>query len=344
MFFHAFFDPERSSKFRPGYTPSSPDPDIPVKMPRRNGAVRQSVAAMLRYGRSPPDRRTLRGEVAGQTTSNACVPIVRKTGQTAQRIADRVSVPPAPDPPDSKTTHRDGTNKCLEILRLPPHAQSSTSREPCMTFKTVLAQRQNRDSFTLGGVSGGPRPSAEAVGWPHTRAIRFHSPRLLASGHRCMTVCRLPYLDLRRLSIRERRVRSIRPRHPTQRRGASVSPSSEWLPAMPSHAGANMASRLPPAPRRHQRHPFSTLAATALNADSAPRHYRVPLRRAGLPPSAGAVVTGRSTLRLRTAHPRCFEQRDSKSFSSWPKLAKSLKSTGLTAPNLPSVQLSLYSI
>ena len=58
---------------------------------------------------------------------------------------------------------------------------------------------------------------------------------------------------------------------------ACWSPSlSGWLPTTPPQGGSHMAATIAPAPKRHQRNPLSTLAATALKADLAPRHYRIP--------------------------------------------------------------------
>ena len=57
---------------------------------------------------------------------------------------------------------------------------------------------------------------------------------------------------------------------------ACWSPSlSGWLPTTPPQGGSNMAATIAPAPRRHQRNPLITLAAAALKADLAPRHYRI---------------------------------------------------------------------
>ena len=50
-----------------------------------------------------------------------------------------------------------------------------------------------------------------------------------------------------------------------------------------------MAATIAPAPRRHQRNPLITLAATARKADLAPRHYP---SRPNPHPLAGGVVTG----------------------------------------------------
>ena len=71
---------------------------------------------------------------------------------------------------------------------------------------------------------------------------------------------------------------------------ACWSPSlSGWLPTTPPQGGSHMAATIAPAPKRHQRNLLSTLAATALKADLAPRHYR------DCPPARHqpeAVVTG----------------------------------------------------
>ena len=81
---------------------------------------------------------------------------------------------------------------------------------------------------------------------------------------------------------------------------ACWSPSlSGWLPTTPPQGGSNMAATLAPAPRRHQRNPLITLAATARKADLAPRHYRIPAcspgtlhRTCDVPRRAPQVVTG----------------------------------------------------
>ena len=54
------------------------------------------------------------------------------------------------------------------------------------------------------------------------------------------------------------------------------SPSlSGWLPTTPPQGGSHMAATIAPAPKRHQRNLLITLAATALKADLAHRHYRI---------------------------------------------------------------------
>ena len=53
------------------------------------------------------------------------------------------------------------------------------------------------------------------------------------------------------------------------------SPSlSRWLPTTPPQGGSHMAATIAPAPKRHQRNLLITLAAAALQADLAARHYR----------------------------------------------------------------------
>ena len=59
------------------------------------------------------------------------------------------------------------------------------------------------------------------------------------------------------------------------------SPSlSGWLPTTPPQGGSHMAATIAPAPKRHQRNLVSTLAAAALQADLAARHYRIPRHQA----------------------------------------------------------------
>ena len=82
------------------------------------------------------------------------------------------------------------------------------------------------------------------------------------------------------------------------------SPSlSGWLPTTPPQGGSNMAATIAPAPRRHQNNLLSTLAATALRADLAPRHYRIPSPGDG-PRKTTSAASGRPSgsdgaLRLR---------------------------------------------
>ena len=55
------------------------------------------------------------------------------------------------------------------------------------------------------------------------------------------------------------------------------SPSlSGWLPTTPPQGGSHMAATIAPAPKRHQRNLLITLAAAALQAALAHRHYRAP--------------------------------------------------------------------
>ena len=55
------------------------------------------------------------------------------------------------------------------------------------------------------------------------------------------------------------------------------SPSlSGWLPTTPPQGGSNMGATIASAPKRHQNYLLITLAAAALRADLAPRHYRIP--------------------------------------------------------------------
>ena len=50
---------------------------------------------------------------------------------------------------------------------------------------------------------------------------------------------------------------------------------SGWLPTTPPQGGSHMAATIAPAPKRHQNYLLITLAAAALRADLAPRHYRI---------------------------------------------------------------------
>ena len=69
------------------------------------------------------------------------------------------------------------------------------------------------------------------------------------------------------------------------------SPSlSGWLPTTPPQGGSHMAATIAPAPKRHQRNLLITLAATALKADLAHRHYRTPACSPGTPHRACDVV------------------------------------------------------
>ena len=71
------------------------------------------------------------------------------------------------------------------------------------------------------------------------------------------------------------------------------SPSlSGWLPTTPPQGGSHMAATIAPAPKRHQRKFVSTLAATALQADLAHRHYRI-APPGDRPPEAPSAASGR---------------------------------------------------
>ena len=61
------------------------------------------------------------------------------------------------------------------------------------------------------------------------------------------------------------------------------SPSlSGWLPTTPPQGGSHMGATIAPAPKRHQSNLLITLAATALQADLAHRHYRSPACSPGI--------------------------------------------------------------
>ena len=71
------------------------------------------------------------------------------------------------------------------------------------------------------------------------------------------------------------------------------SPSlSGWLPTTPPQGGSHMAATIAPAPKRHQRKFVSTLAAAALQADLAHRHYRIP-PPGDMPRKALSAASGR---------------------------------------------------
>ena len=53
---------------------------------------------------------------------------------------------------------------------------------------------------------------------------------------------------------------------------------SGWLPTTLPQGSSHMAATIAPAPKRHQNYLLITLAAAALRADLAPRHYRIPAR------------------------------------------------------------------
>ena len=68
----------------------------------------------------------------------------------------------------------------------------------------------------------------------------------------------------------------------------------EWPPTMPHKGGSKDGSRVAPAPKRHQRRVFSTLAAAALQRRLAPRHY--PFTRESMaPPTLGALLRVRQS-------------------------------------------------
>ena len=82
-------------------------------------------------------------------------------------------------------------------------------------------------------------------------------------------------------------------RAPTGFPPACWSPSlSGWLPTTPPWGGSHMAATIAPAPKRHQRNLLITLAATALKADLAPRHYRI-APPGDKPPKAPSAASGR---------------------------------------------------
>ena len=62
---------------------------------------------------------------------------------------------------------------------------------------------------------------------------------------------------------------------PDFHRPAGLTSLSGWLPTTPPQGGSNMGATIAPAPKRHQKFPLITLAAAALQADLAPRHYRI---------------------------------------------------------------------
>ena len=89
------------------------------------------------------------------------------------------------------------------------------------------------------------------------------------------------------------------------------SPSlSGWLPTTPPQGGSNMGATIAPAPKRHQNYLLITLAAAALRADLAPRHYRI-APPGDMPPKAPSAASGRRSgsdgdlrLRPRPSSPR----------------------------------------
>ena len=98
---------------------------------------------------------------------------------------------------------------------------------------------------------------------------------------------------------------------------ACWSPSlSGWLPTTPPKGGTNMAATIAAAPRRHQNNLLSTLAATALRADLAPRHYRIP-PPGDMPRKTTSAASGRrngsdgpcASDRLPDEHPHAADHR-----------------------------------
>ena len=80
------------------------------------------------------------------------------------------------------------------------------------------------------------------------------------------------------------------------------SPSlSGWLPTTPPQGGSHMGATIAPAPKRHQRNLLSTLAATALQADLAPRHYRIPPPDDRPPETPSAASSRRPVVTVRCA-------------------------------------------
>ena len=86
---------------------------------------------------------------------------------------------------------------------------------------------------------------------------------------------------------------------PDFHRPSGLTSLSGWLPTTLPQGSSHMAATIAPAPKRHQNNLVITLAAAALRADLAPRHYRIaaPGDRPRKAPSAASghrpVVTGR---------------------------------------------------
>ena len=66
---------------------------------------------------------------------------------------------------------------------------------------------------------------------------------------------------------------------------------SGWLPTTPPQGGSNMGATIASAPKRHQNYLLITLAAAALQADLAPRHYRI-LPTGDMPRKAPPAASG----------------------------------------------------
>ena len=67
---------------------------------------------------------------------------------------------------------------------------------------------------------------------------------------------------------------------------------SGWLPTTLPKGSSHMAATIAPAPKRHQNNLVSTLAAAALKADLAPRHYRI-AAPGDMPRKATSAASGR---------------------------------------------------
>ena len=67
---------------------------------------------------------------------------------------------------------------------------------------------------------------------------------------------------------------------------------SGWLPTTLPQGSSHMAATIASAPKRHQNNLVSTLAAAALKADLAPRHYRIP-PPGDMPRKAPSAASGR---------------------------------------------------
>ena len=132
---------------------------------------------------------------------------------------------------------------------------------------------------------------------------------------------------------------------PDSRRLSGCPVWPRWLPTHRPRAAPNGVS-VPLAPRRHQNRMFSSLAAAALHADLAPRHYRKPAPARAV----AVVVTGRMPHRfatgtsipspdarapVRLAHPAISRRRPLRNLTP-ARTASSFPTTRTGCPTKPS--------
>ena len=152
-------------------------------------------------------------------------------------------------------------------MPMPPVLTGRAMAHPSIRPRRLKPEMRRRGQSVPAGAS--PRTTPECVTVPEAAPERRQPQATTAA----------PAPDSRRLS------------------GCPVWP--RWLPTHRPRAAPNGVS-VPLAPRRHQKRMFSSLAAAALHADLAPRHYRriatashAAQQRCDVVRHPGRVVTGR---------------------------------------------------